>query len=104
MSFQKDLWRSASESNGWQHSGNRSGQASTADRSQLNRNRQARDRGTTRTRNYRSSGAARSRAGAAKLATGHWPLAPDVAICNAMGWALLEPRFPPSYLCRTQFS
>ena len=61
----QDGWQTRS-GNGWQSSGDRSGQARTADRSQLERNRQARDRGTTRTRNYQRSGAGRSRAGAGR--------------------------------------
>ena len=52
--------------NGWQRSGDLGGRAGNVDLSQLDRNRQARDRGTTRTRNYQRSGAGRSRAGAGR--------------------------------------
>jgi hypothetical protein len=54
----QDGWQSRS-GNGWQGSGDLRG----GDRSQLDRNRQARDRGATRTQNFQRSGAARSRAG-----------------------------------------
>jgi hypothetical protein len=55
-------WQSRA-GNGWQGSGDAAARAGNANRSQLDRSRQARDRGAARTQNFQRSGAARSRGG-----------------------------------------